>query len=151
MRTISLLLLLIATATVHAQVSGEMIKDIVFKTEKELTAKYGKPVKIAESPEEDILGYGNYSLEWTISGQRVIAFYKDKDFKVLDGVGIYNFKYNPDVTFKQLQWDKPTIVAEGDNLNFNGLSGLRAWIIKNDKLLMIKPDNPKPLTFGKKK
>jgi hypothetical protein len=142
-------LLLFVAFTATAQVPGAMIKDIAFKSEAELTAKYGKPVKVIETPEEDlILNKGNYTLTWNLKGQKITVFYIDKSFKKAEFVTIYNFKFNDDF-YKSFGWDKPITSLKGNNVHYNGLKGVNGFFNIERNFLIIRFDNPKPTTFGK--
>lgn len=129
-----------------------MIKDIAFKSEKELTAKYGKPKKTAKSPEQDALGLGDYNLEWSMPNkQRIVVFYGDANFKKPEGISIYNYQFKKESFYKEFGWDKPIIKQEKGILKAIGLSGFYISYSENDKILILYLDNPELKSFGKLK
>lgn len=150
-------LLLFVAFTATAQVPGAMIKDIAFKSEAELTAKYGKPKKTARDPSnepltiDDLLDTGNYTLEWKFkNGERVEVEYRDKNFTTPSTIYISDIKTTPDNFYKLFGWDKPKSKFEYPTLEFIGLSGFKANYDIVLKSLFIIFDNPKPTTFGKR-
>lgn len=147
------LLLFFVFASASAQnLTGQLIKDAAFKSEKELTAKYGKPIKKAIDPEDNIIeGLEDYSLEWSLKGQRTIVFYKDKAFKQPQGICLYNYTWVEDF-YKALGWDKPLMEKSSKEIALRGLSGLRAKYNINDKLLIITLEKDSSFkNFGKRK
>ncbi|MBL7868867.1 MAG: hypothetical protein JNM71_12705 [Flavobacterium lindanitolerans] len=152
LRNFTLLLLFVFASASAQNLTGQLIKDAAFKSEKELTAKYGKPIKKAIDPEDNIIeGLEDYSLEWNLKGQKTIVFYNDKAFKHPQGICLYNYKWSDDF-YKALGWDKPLMNRSSKEITLSGLSGLRAKYNINDKLLIITLEKDSPIKkFGKSK
>ncbi|RWW91847.1 hypothetical protein [Flavobacterium cerinum] len=147
------LLFLMAIAPATAQgVTGDMIKDIVFKTEKELTAKYGKPEKEISKP-GDVLAFGSYSLTWVKDKKQITVFYEDDTFKKVESIALYAYVFNKDTFYKSFGWDKPVLNEDTKEIKVSGLNGFKAYYVKRDKMFMISllRQNPNIKTFGKKK
>lgn len=147
------LLFLMAIAPATAQgVTGDMIKDIVFKTEKELTAKYGKPEKKIRHADE-FIAIPSYSLTWVKDKQRITAFYADDTFKKVEGIALYSFTFNKETFYKSFEWDKPVLNEDAKEIKISGLNGFKAYYKVKDKMFMISliNENPNIKTFGKKK
>lgn len=142
------------TATQAQELTGQIIKDMVFKSEKELTAKYGKlektnnPVKDNPDTIDDLLGY--YSLTLPFKKLYVNASYSDAKYQNPNNIMISGFKFDLATFYKQLGWDKPIVKQKGQELHITGLKGFVATYNYSSKSLYIRLKNPDIKTFGKK-
>lgn len=147
MKRIFTLLFLLGLTVAHAQELP--IKDFVFKSKKELTAKYGKPKKIILTGIDTLLGTETYV--WTLKDKsKVEVSYTGGTGQLTGGISIKNFKFNKDTFYNQLGWDKPIIKKKKDETEITGLHGFKAYFYEPSAMYIIV-DKPKSATFGKKK
>lgn len=153
LRIFTLLFLMIIAPTTAQGVTGDMIKDIVFKKEQELTAKYGKPIKTAKPADETWI-FDDYSLEWVINKQRILVSYEDSSFKKVKAITLYNYNFNKDTFYKNFGWDEPKLEEgkgfKGVGISISGLNGFHAFYDTKTKYFTIRLKNPNIKTFGKK-
>lgn len=156
MRKIITFLFLLGLTVAHAQeLPGKMIKDIVFKPEKELTKLYGKPSKKVHHPNDkggsvdDLIG--SYSLSWSNKDKYINVAYTDATFKTPKSILVSGYKFNPNTFHLVLGWDKPVQSRKGNQLIFTNLKGLKADYDYEYKSFFIVLDDPDIKTFGKKK
>lgn len=148
------LFILLITPAAHAQdITGETLKDFVFKSKKQLTDKYGKPKQVFSSDEDsrnldELLGYSTYS--WTLKNNiKVEVTYTISNSA--STVLVVNYKFNKNAFYSALGWDKPIVKSDKYGVNVTGLQGFTATYYDHSKSFLLLLDNPNIKTFGKKK